>query len=94
MGRGSSGDPENRTGVGRGSGGDPDSRTGVGRGRLYLTLHCHHQSDSCIKMGSDESRFNVRGATSRNQCPETSTIEGRGKSIAEDTCIVINICRL
>ena len=21
---------------------------GVGRGRLYLTLHCHHQSDSCI----------------------------------------------
>ena len=26
---------------------------------LYLTLHCHHQSDSCIKMGSDESCFNV-----------------------------------
>ena len=32
---------------------------GGGRRRLYLTLHCHHQSDSCIKMGSDESRFNV-----------------------------------
>ena len=29
------------------------------RGRLYLTLHCHHQNDSCIKMGSDKSRFNV-----------------------------------
>ena len=24
-------------------------------GRLYLTLHCHHQNDSCIKMRSDES---------------------------------------
>ena len=29
------------------------------RGRLYLTLHCHHQNDSRIKMGSDESRYNV-----------------------------------
>ena len=26
---------------------------------LYLSLHCYHQSDSCIKMGSDESHFNV-----------------------------------
>ena len=25
---------------------------------VYLSLHCHHQNDSCIKMGSDESRFN------------------------------------
>ena len=22
-------------------------------------LHCHHHNDSCIKMGSDESHFNV-----------------------------------
>ena len=29
------------------------------RGSIYLSLHCHHQNDSCIKMGSDESRFNV-----------------------------------
>ena len=26
---------------------------------IYLSLHCHHQSDSCIKMGSDESHFTV-----------------------------------
>jgi len=26
---------------------------------IYLSLHCHHKSDSCIKMGSDESHFNV-----------------------------------
>ena len=25
----------------------------------YLLLHCHHHNDSCIKMGSNESRFNV-----------------------------------
>ena len=29
------------------------------RGRLYLSLYCHHRNHSCIKMGSDESRFNV-----------------------------------
>ena len=28
---------------------------------IYLSLHCHHlrNNDSCIKMGSDESHFNV-----------------------------------
>ena len=26
---------------------------------IYLSLHCHHQNDVCIKMGSDESHFNV-----------------------------------
>ena len=25
----------------------------------YLSLHFHHQNDSCIKMGSDESHLNV-----------------------------------
>ena len=31
----------------------------VKREILYLLLHCYHQNDSCIKMGSDESHFNV-----------------------------------
>ena len=26
---------------------------------IYLSLHCHHQIDFCIKVGSDESHFNV-----------------------------------
>ena len=26
---------------------------------IYLSLHCHHQKDSCINMGSDESHLNV-----------------------------------
>ena len=25
---------------------------------IYLLLHCHHQNDFCIKMGSGESHFN------------------------------------
>ena len=31
----------------------------VGKVSIYLSLHCHHQNDSCIKVGSDESHFNV-----------------------------------
>ena len=26
---------------------------------IYLSPHWHHQNGSCIKMGSDESHFNV-----------------------------------
>ena len=40
----------------------------------------HHQNDSCIKMGSDESYFNisliVRDKVTR-QCPQTTTFEER-----------------
>ena len=31
----------------------------VGGEIIYLSLHCHHQNDLCIKVGSDESQFNV-----------------------------------
>ena len=34
-------------------------RYGGGGRIIYLSLHCHHQNDSYIKMGSDESQFNV-----------------------------------
>ena len=49
-----------------------------GREIIYLSLHCHHQNDLCIKMASDESHFNVSlivkdKATSR--CPQTTTFE-------------------
>ena len=26
---------------------------------IPIAIHCHHQNDSCIKMGRDESHFNV-----------------------------------
>ena len=45
---------------------------------IYLSLHCHHQNYFCIKMGSDESHFNVslvvRDKVTR-QCPQTTTFE-------------------
>ena len=49
---------------------------------IYISLDCHHQNDSCIKTGSDESHFNVslivRNKVSR-QCPQTTTFEGKGE---------------
>ena len=50
---------------------------------IYLLLRgCHHQNDFCIKMGSDESHFNVslivRDKVTR-QCPQTSTFEEKGE---------------
>ena len=43
---------------GRGEGGKGVWRCGE-REIIYLSLHCHHQNDFCIKKGSDESHFNV-----------------------------------
>ena len=40
--------------------------------RLCLSLHCHHYSDSCITMGSDESHFNVSGKVTR-RFPQTTS---------------------
>ena len=34
-------------------------RKGVWRWGEREIIHCHHQNDSCIKMGSDESHFSV-----------------------------------
>ena len=45
---------------------------------IYPLLHCHHQNDSCIEMGSGESHFSVsvtvRDKVTR-QCPQTTTFE-------------------
>ena len=49
---------------------------------IYLSLHFHHQNDFCVKVGSDESHFNVsmivRDKVSR-QCPQTTTCEEKGE---------------
>ena len=66
---------------GRGEGGKGVWRSGE-REIIYLSLQCHHQNDSCIKMGSDESHFNVslivRDRVTR-QCPQTTTFEEKGE---------------
>ena len=55
---------------------------GGGEEIIYLSLHCHHQNDSCIKVGSDESHFTVslivRDKVTR-QYPQTTTSEEKGE---------------
>ena len=34
-------------------------REGGDGGYIPITVHCHHQNDFFIKMGSEESHFNV-----------------------------------
>ena len=50
---------------------------------IYISLQCHRQNDSSIKMGSDESHFNVsltvRDKVTR-QCPQTTTFLKRKDS--------------
>ena len=54
----------------------------VGREVIYLSLYCHHQNDFCIKVGSEESHFNisliVKDKVTR-QCPQTTTFEEKGE---------------
>jgi len=49
---------------------------------IYLSLHCHHQNDSCIKVGSDEIHFTVslivRDKVTK-RCPQTTTFEEKGE---------------
>ena len=53
------------------------------RGKIiYLSLHRHHQNDSCIQMGSDESHFNVSLITwdkVTRECPQARTFEEKGE---------------
>ena len=63
---------------------------GVWREIIYLPLHYHHQNDSCIKMGSDESHFNVslivRDKVTR-QCPQTTTFKEKGEPKRTQTVV-------
>ena len=66
-------------GGGRGYGGEGQRET------IYLSLPCHHQNDSCIKMGSDESHFNVSagsdGQSHRTMSTNHNLFEGQPKRI-------------
>ena len=46
---------------------------------IYLSLHCHHQNDFCIKVGSDESHFNVSLIVRDRPQPQTTTFEEKGE---------------
>ena len=55
---------------------------GGGRGRVYTYRYTVTTRKTCIKMGSDESHFNVslivRDKVTR-QCPQTTTSEEKGE---------------
>ena len=40
---------------------------------LYLSLHCHHQNDSCIKVGNNESHFNISAGSDGQSHKTVST---------------------
>ena len=59
---------------------------------IYLSLHCHHQNDSCIKVGSDESHFNVSLTVKEKvtrQCPQTTTFEEKGEPKRNRTGVLL-----
>ena len=54
------------------------------RNFIYLSLHCHHQNDSCIKMDSDERHFNVSlivrdKVTNKTMSTNQNLFEEKGK---------------
>ena len=75
-----------------------DGRRWGKREIIYLSLHCHHQNDSYIKMGSDESQFNVslivREIPTR-RCPQTTTFskkkENRSRIEPNWACLLISL---
>ena len=50
---------------------------------IYLSLHCHHQNNSCIKMGSDESHFNVSVGVDGQSHKTVSTNHSLSREIIE-----------
>ena len=67
-------------------------------GIIYLSLHCQHQNDSCIKIGSGESHFNVslivRDKVTR-QCPLPQLLKRReSRSVFEPTALCLTAYRL
>ena len=55
---------------------------GGGRGRVYTYRYTVTTRMTCIKMGSNESHFNVSSIVRDNvtrQCPQTTTFEEKGE---------------
>ena len=65
---------------------------------IYPSLHCYHQNDSHIKMGRDESHFNVslivRDKFTRRS-PQTTTFEEKGepKRIRTEVLLLTSLTR-
>ena len=66
----------------------------------YRYTVSQHQNDSCIKMGSDESHFNVSSSIVRDKvtrpCPQTTTFEEEGvpKRIRTEVPLLTSLTQL
>ena len=65
-------------------------------GDYILSIHCHHQNDSCIKIGSDESRFNVSVGSDGRSHKTVSTNHNlfKEKGEAEACKALVVFCQL
>ncbi len=52
---------------------------------INLSLYCHHQNDSCIKMGSEESHFNDSALGCFHSLISTETFR-RALTASVDSC--------
>ena len=65
---------------------------GVGRRReiIYLSLYCHHQNDSCIKMGREEIFFFIFSSINcEGQSHKTITFEEKGEQKRNRTEVLL-----
>ena len=63
---------------------------------IYLSLHCHHQNDSCVKVGSDESHLvfhNCEGQSHKTVSIDHKTFKEKGepKRIRTEVPLLVHI---
>ena len=63
---------------GGGCSGGGGMEMGEEREIIYLSLCCHHQNNSCINMGSDESHFNVSKSHKQDSVHRPQFFEDNG----------------
>ena len=54
---------------------------------IPITIHCHNQNDSCIKVGSDESHFNVSVGSDGQSHKTVSTNHNLGPSAYQPNAV-------
>ena len=61
---------------------------GEERDYIPIAIHCHLQNDSCIKMGSDVSHFNVSvGSDGQSHKTVSEAVSNRGPSAYQPTAL-------
>ena len=64
-----------------------------GKREFIYSLHCHHPNDSCIKMGSDESHFNVSVGSDGQSHKTVSTNHNLLKKESRSgMCVCVCVC--